>query len=237
MREVSVLVTCEHGGCEVPKEWQRLFRGARDVLRSHRGLDIGALGVARRLADRVNAPLISSTTTRLLIELNRSIEHPRLFSEFSAGLSEAERARLVDTYYVPYRGTVERVIGSLIGSGRRVLHVSVHSFTDVLDGDVRELEIGLLFDPARVWEVAVCGAWRGAIEGRCGGGFRVRENEPYAGVDDGLTTHLRGMFGGDVYAGVELEIRQGLIGRGGEQRRFGDVLAETMPGGMVGGGG
>jgi len=229
MREVSVLVTCEHGGSEVPAEWRRLFRGARDVLHSHRGLDIGALGVARRLADRLSAPLISSTTTRLLIELNRSIGHPRLFSEFTSRLSEADRARLVDTYYVPYRCGVERVVGSLIGGGHRVLHVGVHSFTDVLDGDVRELEVGLLFDPDRDWEVSVCGAWRSAIEERCGGALRVRENEPYAGVDDGLTTHLRGRFGGDEYAGIEVEIRQGLIGGASEQRRFGDLLAETIP--------
>lgn len=240
MREVFVLVTCEHGGNTVPTRWQRLFSGADDVLRSHRGWDPGALGVAQQLADRRSAPIIFSTTTRLLIELNRSIDHPGLFSDYTKSLSQAERDLLVKTYYAPYREAVEQLVGAMIAAGRRVLHVSVHSFTDILDGDIREVDIGLLFDPARAWEVELCSAWRSAIESNSAGTLRVRDNQPYAGKDDGLATYLRTRFGQDKeqtnhseesgnYAGIEIEIRQGLLTTVGEQRRFGDLLADTIP--------
>lgn len=240
MRDVFVLVTCEHGGNTVPTRWQRLFSGADDVLRSHRGWDPGALGVAQQLADRRSAPIIFSTTTRLLIELNRSIDHPGLFSDYTKNLSQAERGLLVKKYYAPYREAVEQLVGAMIAASRRVLHVSVHSFTDILDGDIREVDIGLLFDPARAWEVELCNAWRSAIESNTDGTLRIRNNQPYAGIDDGLTTYLRARFGHNkkqvnhseesgTYAGIEIEIRQGLIEKAEEQRRFGDLLAHTIP--------
>ncbi|MEC9373270.1 MAG: N-formylglutamate amidohydrolase, partial [Planctomycetota bacterium] len=91
-RPRAILITCEHAGREIPPRWRRHFRGASEILRSHRGLDIGAFDVALALAEHLAAPLIFSRTSRLLIELNRSLDHPRLFSEYTRDLDESERA-------------------------------------------------------------------------------------------------------------------------------------------------
>jgi predicted N-formylglutamate amidohydrolase len=108
-----------------------------------------------------------------------------------------------------------------------VLHIGVHSFTDVLDGQVRAVDIGLLFDPARRSESELCRAWRTGLESACDG--RVRFNEPYLGTDDGLTTALRAQFPDRAYAGVEVEVRQGLLTSEAAQRAFGALLARTLP--------
>jgi predicted N-formylglutamate amidohydrolase len=200
----AVLVTCEHGGNRVPRRYRRLFSGQRPLLGTHRAYDIGALAMARELAARLEAPMLYSTTTRLLVDLNRSVGHPRLFSEVGRALLPEERQRILQAYYLPYRRDVEARIAS---QRRPVLHVSSHSFTPVLDGEAREADIGLLYDPRRPRERALAARWRSAIRA-IEPGLRVRFNYPYAGRADGLTTALRRRFPDSRYAGIELEINQ-----------------------------
>jgi predicted N-formylglutamate amidohydrolase len=76
----TILITCEHGGHKVPLAWRHLFASRQETLQSHRGWDPGALALARQFAARMEATLFSSLVTRLLVELNRSLHHPGLFS-------------------------------------------------------------------------------------------------------------------------------------------------------------
>lgn len=223
-----LLVTCEHAGNEVPAAYADLFADARAELDSHRGWDPGALGVALRLAVRRSAPLLATTTTRLLVEANRSPDNPGLFSARTRALPQAERARILDRFYHPHRRAVEQLVRDWADHAHRVLHVAVHSFTDVLDGQTRHLDVGLLFDPRRHAEADLCARWRAGLEAACG--LRVRDNQPYLGTDDGLTTHLRSVFPEAAYAGVEVEIRQGLLALPENQVDIGDLLAEALPG-------
>lgn len=222
---VRLLLTCEHGGRRIPAAHRSLFRGAGGILRSHRGWDPGALPLARRLARATSAPLIASTTTRLLVELNRSVGHPDLFSEFTRELPLRAREELLAVHYRPYRESVEQAVRAAAESGRRALHLSIHSFTPRLAGvPPREVEVGLLFDPARQGERELCAWWVDRLRGR---GLDARANEPYLGTDDGLTTALRAIFPDGAYAGVELEARSDLLaGRAG--RRIGAGLAGDL---------
>ncbi|TVQ75708.1 MAG: N-formylglutamate amidohydrolase [Phycisphaeraceae bacterium] len=226
-RPTRLLLTCEHAGREIPSEYRKHFRGTGGVLRSHRGSDIGTLGVGIRMAAVLSVPLIITTICRLLVEVNRSLGHPELFSEYTRGLPASERSDIIDRYYRPHRECVAQAIDDATQAGHRVVHIGVHSFTDVWQGATRKLDIGLLFDPERAGESEVCDAWRVAME-NAEKGMRVRFNEPYLGIDDGLTTAMRNRFSGDVYAGVEVEIRQGLILRSRDQRRMGDLLAGSL---------
>ena len=80
-KPISLLITCEHGGNRIPPRYRPLFRGFEALLQTHRGFDPGALTMARELAKAFKAPLFVSTVSRLLVDLNRSIGHPRLYSE------------------------------------------------------------------------------------------------------------------------------------------------------------
>lgn len=226
-RPTWVVITCEHAGREVPQEFRHLFRGAAKELRSHRGYDPGAMGVALHLAGRLAAPLHFTSVTRLLIEANRSVGHAEHFSEYSRGLTPSEQQAILEKYYQPHRNSVVGTIEHATRSGHRVLHLSVHSFTDVWNGVAREMDIGLLFDPSRESERMMCKGWQEHLES-ADGGLRTRHNEPYLGIDDGLTTALRQRFGDAMYAGVEVEIRQGLIARTRGQRVMGELLTETL---------
>ena len=209
-RPTAVVVTCEHAGNEVPAEYAHLFRDAGEVLASHRGWDPGTLSVGTRLASALSAPLLLTLTTRLLVEANRSLGMPGLFSAYTAGLPTEEQQRIIDDYYTPHRAAVVGLITALTDRGERVLHLGVHSFTDVLNGQTRDFELGLLFDPERVNELSFCTAWHNRLA-FASTRDRIRFNEPYLGTDDGLTTSLRTVFDADAYAGIEIELRQGTL--------------------------
>jgi predicted N-formylglutamate amidohydrolase len=208
--KATVIVTCEHGGNRIPAPYRSLFRGHEALLETHRGYDPGALVMARQLAAALRAPLVSSTVSRLLVDLNRSVGHPQLFSVATRRASRAVRAGIVAQHYLPYRAEVERVVGKSVARGKRVVHVSSHSFTPVLDGDVRRADVGLLYDPARGGEVALCARWKARLAS-ASTDLRVRRNYPYAGKGDGLTSYLRRRFPQDKYVGIELEINQKFV--------------------------
>jgi predicted N-formylglutamate amidohydrolase len=187
-----------------------LFRGRAALLESHRGWDPGALALARKLARRFGLPLRFVTVSRLLVEANRSPQHPRIWSPCTAALSPEERQRVLDRHYWPHRRGVEAAVRASIAAGRRVVHVAVHSFTPRTRGKVRELDVGLLYDPERPRERALALRWQGALRD-LDPGLRVRRNQPYRGVADGLATWLRRRFPGRDYAGFELEVSQAVL--------------------------
>ena len=212
------LITCEHGGNRIPPHYRALFAGFEALLQSHRGYDPGALTLARELARTLTAPLFVSTTSRLLIDLNRSLGHPRLYSEATRGAPITIRREILKKYYLPYRQKVEAHVAAAIGHGSRVIHIASHSFTPVYDGEVRNADIGLLYDPARSGELELCQSWQDQLKARAPE-LIVRRNYPYAGRSDGLTAYLRRHFPADVYIGIELEINQKHVCHGGHPWR------------------
>lgn len=201
---MRLIVSCEHGGNEIPPRYRALFSASGRLLASHRGYDPGALTVARDFAAAFGAELFYSTVSRLLVELNRSMGHPQLFSY---QVPDSAREELLKRYYLPYRDKLEAGVAAAAKRRMRVVHVSCHSFTATLAGVQRQADVGLLFDPARKPEAELCAAWREELRALLPT-LRVRRNYPYRGSADGLTTYLRTRFDQGSYAGIELEVNQ-----------------------------
>jgi predicted N-formylglutamate amidohydrolase len=201
------IITCEHAGAKIPKEWRGRISIPDEILQSHEGIDIGAGHLAKILAKKLDLPLFYYDNTRLLIELNRSLHHHKLFSRFSNGLSKGEKEIIIRTLYQPYREGVREFIRRSISAGIPVVHLSIHSFTPILNGEVRNTDIGLLYDPQSEGEKEFCLLWQKKLESD----FRVRRNYPYLGIADGFVTALRKEFGKIMYNGIELEVNQALL--------------------------
>jgi predicted N-formylglutamate amidohydrolase len=180
------------------------------------------------LARALGAPLFVSTISRLLIDLNRSIGHPKLFSEATRDAPVKLRRELLETCYLPYRNRVEAGIAEAIARGNRVIHIASHSFTPILDGEIRNADIGLLYDPARPGEVDLCRRWQAQLNALAPE-LKVRRNYPYTGKSDGLTAHLRRCFPAEVYVGIELEMNQKVPLNGGRPwRALRNRVIETL---------
>jgi len=215
---MKLVVSCEHGGNRVPPPYAELFAGCEQTLASHRGWDPGALWLARRIARAFDAPLHATTVTRLLVDTNRSEHHRRLFSSWCAPLSREQRNNVLDRYYHAHRNALERRLQKLANAGDSVLHLAAHSFTPRWQGRMRRCDIGLLYDPQRKAERALCEHWQGLLRA-LSPELRVRRNFPYRGAADGLTTHLRRQMPARAYLGVELELNQRSIAQAGAPRR------------------
>ena len=213
-RKNLIVISCEHGGREVTGAFASLFSDRESLLDSHRGWDPGALELGLQMANRLGVPLYAATTTRLLIDLNRSIGHRQLFSEVSRRLSPALRQEIIDQYYRPHRDAVEGAIARHISAGHRVLHIASHSFTPVLDGVKRQADVAWLYDPRRPSEVTFTATWMKDIAQRAPE-LRLRGNYPYRGWGDGLTNLLRQRYPDEAYVGIELEVNQSFVTRGG----------------------
>lgn len=199
------VLSCEHGGNEIPPAYAPLFKEAQEILQTHRGWDPGALNLYKLLT-----PLADyshhSTVSRLLVELNRSLHHPNLFSAYTKILPGKEKQQLLGMYYQPYRKAVQEAIHEFIEQQSTVVHLSIHSFTPVLHGDERKADIGLLYDPKRSLEKSVCQEWKALLQEHLPQ-FTIRYNYPYRGNADGFTTYLRKQFPNS-YGGIELELNQ-----------------------------
>ncbi len=209
-KPLSAFITCEHGGNRVPKRFAPLFSDSRDLLNSHRGYDAGALELAKKLAQGLKAPLFFSEFTRLLIDLNRSAHNPNRFSEITRRLGREEKKSIEEHYCTPYREEVQAELVRYITSGRRVLHISVHSFTPELHGKLRAADLGLLYDPSRKPEAEFCVLWQNVLRGLIPG-LLIRRNYPYQGTSDGFTRYLRDLLPEDSYHGIELEVNQNFL--------------------------
>lgn len=202
---MQVLITCEHTTKTIPADLHALFFEYKELCNSHRGYDIGALALAYACQKRLQAPLITSTVSRLVIDLNRSLKSKTLFSEITKQLSEERKKELIERYYFPYRNAVFDTIRRM-SSSSFLLHLSIHSFTPVFKGVVRNVDLGLLYDPKREAETIICKVLKEQFCLRSSA--RALLNQPYRGTSDGLVTYLRTQFPSSRYAGIEIEMNQ-----------------------------
>jgi predicted N-formylglutamate amidohydrolase len=206
-RRVAYIVTCEHGGNDIPDAYAARFRGHEALLASHFGYDPGALGVARDLARALRATLVVATVSRLLVELNRSPGRQFRFSPIMHAAPRALRDDVCRRHYTPYREKVEAFVARECAAGARVVHLSSHTFTPALGEAVRRADVGILYDPGRRGEHALAMRWQRTLEaGRPD--WIVRRNYPYRGTSDGFTSYLRRRYDDAAYAGLELEVNQ-----------------------------
>lgn len=208
-QDPSLIISCEHGGNQIPEEFQDLFVSAEAVLESHRGFDIGALSLAQKLARETKAPLVGAEISRLLIDLNRTLKQQTLFSEFTQQLPVADQQQIIDLYYRPYQNQIRWEISQLIAKKGKVFHLSVHSFTPALNGEIRNADIGLLYDPSSPSAVNFCLHWQRALQVGSPD-LRVRRNYPYHYRAAGALIQLQREFDPAEYAVIALEVNQAL---------------------------
>jgi predicted N-formylglutamate amidohydrolase len=144
------VLVCDHASNRVPRYLNNLGLTA-DQLDDHIGWDPGAAEVARILSKNLNAPLVLSGYSRLVIDCNRPLQSVQSIPEQSAGvlvpsnqnISEEERALRVNNLFHPYHHAVTQLLESR--KNRTTLFLSIHSFTPVLNNLPRPWNIGVSF--------------------------------------------------------------------------------------------
>nr|WP_205911785.1 N-formylglutamate amidohydrolase [Rhodobacter sp. SGA-6-6] len=221
------LVTCDHAANKVP-DWVSggdLGIAAEDMAR-HIAWDVGAAGVARALAARLDSPAILSDFSRLVIDPNRGEFDPTLVMRLYDGTIipanrhltaddiEERLARLYRPYHAAYACLADRRPDTVI--------LAIHSFTPCLKGR-----------PPRPWHVGVL---HSPVDGRLSRALIARlqaetdictgDNEPYSGHLPGDAIDRHALAHGR--HNTLIELRNDLIATPGDQARWADRLAPLL---------
>ena len=207
----KIILTCEHAGNNVPKAYKNLFKNHSAALNTHRGLDIGALAIAKDLQKTLKTPLHYSEVTRLLVDLNRFKRSKSLFSEMTKSLSRSEKKKILTKYYDPHWNQIEKIFTRASAAlTNQLVHVAVHSMTDNINGQVRKMQLALLYDPKRPSEKKLCELWIKELKKQFPN-YIIAKNNPYKGTSEGVTCYYRKKYSQKFYTGIELEMNQALL--------------------------
>jgi predicted N-formylglutamate amidohydrolase len=209
MKKIALILSCEHAVDTIPEQYLSLFVPFKALLASHRGIDFGALAIAEHIKTKIPCDFVQATTSRLLIDCNRSLNRSQCFSEVTKDLSSIEKQKIISSYYMPFRQQVMALIKKHIEMGSQVWHFSIHSFTPVMNNMIRNADIGLLYDPQRSTEKLLAKQWKIEINKQAPK-YKIRMNYPYSGISDGFTSSMRKFYSGEDYVGIEVESNQAL---------------------------
>jgi predicted N-formylglutamate amidohydrolase len=221
------VLLCEHASNYIPARYDRLGLAEAELQR-HIAWDIGVAPIARELSRLLDAPLVLSGYSRLLIDCNRPLGVATSIPEISEttpipgniALSPDERADREANFYWPFQKEVARILDQRQASKRPTIVFGVHSFTPVFKGLVRPWHAGILFRKAERLGNAL-------VEALQEPGLTVAANEPYQIRDEGdYTVPVHGEARG--LDAVLIEIRQDLIGDRDGQMEWVKRLAPAL---------
>jgi predicted N-formylglutamate amidohydrolase len=224
----NFLITVDHAGARIPQRLGTLGLPPAELKR-HIAWDIGALGVARRLSEALDAALIAQNYSRLVIDCNRdpkvesSIPIISESSEIPGNMNLspeqtlARRAEIFD----PYHRRIGELLEQRAAAGRRTILVAQHSMTDVYKGVRREMHAAVLYNRDRRFAGLVLDALRRDAA------LIIGDNEPYFVSDEtDYTIPRHGEARGLPH--VEIEIRQDLIGDDAGQSEWAARIARAL---------
>jgi predicted N-formylglutamate amidohydrolase len=221
------VIVCEHASNAIPERFAGLGVSG-EALESHIAWDPGALSVARHLAERLDAPLIRATVSRLMIDCNRPLDAQDLIVSQADSIAvpgnyigEEERRTRVAAIHEPFHAALSRLIEDRLAAGRPTALVSVHSFTPVLLGLARPWAVGVIFGgDRRLADPLIAGL-------KNDGSLMVGVNEPYSPADRVFYTHERHAEPLNLPS-VMIEIRNDLIADQASQRAMAVRLARLL---------
>ncbi len=224
------LIVCDHASNRIPAALGTLGL-EREALDSHAAWDPGAFAVASRLARLLGAPLVATGFSRLVYDVNRSMDSPeatRTASEIydvpgNHDLSpEAREARALALYH-PFHDEIGRIIEARAARGQPTALVTIHSFTPVYNGKERHVELGVLHDADTRFADRLLEAAASLTT------LKTQRNQPY-GPEDGVTHTLarhaipRGLLN------AMIEIRNDLIRTEAEQTNIAKMISAMLQG-------
>jgi len=223
-----VFIICDHASNYIPAEFGTLGLSG-EALESHIAWDPGALAVAHIISEALDAALIASTVSRLVVDCNRELGAPDLIVETSAGIaipgnsriSKAERLQRIELVHTPFHKAIEKLCSERNAAGKPPVLISVHSFTPVYSGKSRPWHIGLIFDRDRRLADLVAKMLTRHKK------LVVGMNEPYSPADRVYYTLSR-HASAKGYPALMIEIRNDLIATPGTQRKMGRLLSSIL---------
>jgi len=227
----QVLLVGDHVSNRIPRVLDSLGLAA-PVLGEHVAYDIGTRKLITHLSQHLDPPAVLAGYSRLVVDLNRSLEDPTVIPEVSdgipipgnRGLSQAQRAQRVHCFYTPYRTAIDGMLHRMRARGMVPAFISIHSFTPQLavERHHRPWQIGLMWDKDPRIPVPLLEHLRARPEN-----LTVGDNEPYSGkhAADYTIDHHAEAAG---LPHISIETRQDLINTEDGAERWAVILGDSL---------
>ncbi len=205
-----LFITCEHADNVIPDRFD-LSESDRELLDTHWAWDLGAGALVREIAQLEDAPAVLSRVSRLVCDPNRGLDQDNLFRThaldqpvaLNTDLDDKEIERRLELYHDGFHRVVERRLARAVARNPDLFLLSVHTFTPQLGDDVRDVEVGLLFDNYPDYIDPLADAMRER-------GFETAINEPYSGWEGLIYSVERHAHEHDLRY-LEIEVRNDLL--------------------------
>ena len=219
----DLCLVCEHASPFIPASLGELGLADRDRL-SHAVWDIGALALARGIANRLDAPLVAARISRLVFDLNRPTDHANAMPERTetidikgnSNLTSQDKAARIAEIHDPFHATLA---DTLDGFDAPPMLVTIHSFTPTWHGQARAVELGLLHDDNPTLARAMLKTAPSTI--------RAELNAPYD-ASDGVTHMLKKHALPRGLDNVMIEVRNDLLQSDEGVARWVDILSDML---------
>jgi predicted N-formylglutamate amidohydrolase len=227
--KAKCLVICDHSGIKVPKKLDNLGL-TEDSFKEHFAQDIGSRSISMQLSQTLDAPCILANFSRLVIDLNRRVDHPTAFVASTekgpvpgnTAMSDEQRRQRIEEIYIPYHNAVEGLVKSFTEKGVIPAVISIHTFTPVFYKQSRPWEIGLLWVQDPRLPVPIMDYFKNK-------GFTVGDNEPYdARILRGTTINRHADANG--LPNALFEIRNDLVSDEQGCKKWAGLISDCMAG-------
>jgi predicted N-formylglutamate amidohydrolase len=222
------VIAVDHACCRIPRRLADLGLPAGE-LRRHIAWDIGALEVARRVSNALDAPLIAQNYSRLVIDCNRDpgvassiptvSEHTSIPGNLnlSAGEVNARRTEIFE----PYHRRIQELLDERAARDCHTILVCQHSMTSVFKGVARDMHAAILYNRDRRFAQLMLETLRRDAR------LRIADNQPYFVSDEtDFTIPRHGEGRGLLH--VEIEIRQDLVSDEVGQIEWAERIAQAL---------
>ncbi len=225
-RDNEIVITCDHASNRVPIEIGNGSLGLTAAeMDRHIAYDVGTDGVSRHLGALLEAPVILSRFSRLVIDPNRGEDDPTLIMQIYDGTivpgnrnlgAEDVNWRLENCYHPYHAGMAD-----LLASRQNPVLIAIHSFTPQLNGYPRRpWHIGILHGKDKRLGIPMLASLRNEPD------LCIGENQPYGGHLDGDSIDRHAIS--QNRPNILIEIRNDLIREEAHQKQWAERLAPII---------
>jgi len=225
----QVLLVGDHVSRVIPQALDNLGLD-ETLLEQHIAYDIGTSKLVHHLSQHLDAPAVLAGYSRLVVDLNRSLEDASVMPEVSddtpipgnQNMSVEHRNQRIHDFYTPYRKAIDMMLHGFREREVVPAFISIHSFTPQMAGFVRPWHAGILWDKDPRIPVPLMANLRAHPDG-----FNIGDNEPYSGKHpaDYTIDHHAEASG---IPHVSIEIRQDLVNTEAGAERWATILDDAL---------
>lgn len=227
--QAQVLLVGDHASNKIPASLKNLGLDP-EALEQHIAYDIGTRKLVHHLSEHLDAPAVLAGYSRLVVDLNRSLEDLSVMPEVSdnipvpgnQNMARTHRSQRIHDFYTPYRKAIDMTLHGFRERGVVPAFIAIHSFTPEMAGFSRPWHAGMLWDKDPRIAVPLMRNLRAHPDG-----LNIGDNEPYSGkhpADYTIDHHAEA-------AGiphVSIEIRQDLVNTEDGAECWATILHEAL---------